>query len=279
MRYWMNQGTTMRFNDIEKDIEYCSKYEFESIELKFNLIRNCDLVWLNCLLQSNNIRVGSIGAIQLPIMQDNEVKLKMEEKLKVICNFANVLQAEYIVVIPPRGMKDIAWQMIEKDALIILKNFADIADSFHVKIAMEITGFADSAINTLGKGIKLIHMADKGNLGIIYDFYHVLGMGELDQSIMSESKDIFIVHINDGIKCDIGKYRDDNRLWPGDGDINIRKQIGMLQGIGYSGPFSIEVYQPQIWSFNIEKCYETAKRKMSLIMYKSEVHEIEYKNI
>lgn len=266
MRCWMNQGTTMCFNNIEKDIEYCCKYGFESIELKYNLICNFDMVWIKDLLQSSNVRAGSIGAIQLPIMQGKEVKIKAEEKLNIICECANVLQSEFIVVIPPRGMESEDWHIIEEDAVRILEKYSSIAAGYHVKLAMEVMGFSDAYINTIERGLKIVEQVGKNNLGIIYDFYHVLGMRDLEQVILrTVSENIFIVHVNDGIKCSIGKYQDNNRLWPGDGDVDIVKQIGMLKSIGYNGPFSMEVYQPQPWNCDMQECYRIAQRRMKKI--------------
>lgn len=266
MRCWMNQGTTMYFNNVEKDIEYCSKYGFESIELKYNLIHNFDLLWIRDLLQSSNVRVGSVGAIRLPVMQGKEAERETEDKLRIFCECANVLQAEFIVVIPPRGRTSEDWNIIEGDAVRILKKYSGIAGGYHVKLAMEVMGFSDAYINTVERGLKIVGQVGENNLGIIYDFYHILGMGDLEQDILrTASENIFIVHVNDGIKCSTGEYQDDNRLWPGDGDVDVVKQIGMLKSIGYSGPFSIEVYQPQSWTCDIQECYRTAQSRMKKI--------------
>lgn len=266
MQCWMNQGTTMCFNNIEKDIEYCSKYGFESIELKYNLIRNYDLTWINDLLQSSNIRAGSLGAICLPIMQGKEAELKTEEKLNILCECANVLRAEFIVIIPPRGKKGEDWHMIEEDAVKILEKYSSIADGYHIKLAMEVMGFSDAYINTIERGLQIVDQVGADNLGIIYDFYHVLGMEDLGQAILrAVTENIFIVHVNDGIKCSIGEYQDDNRLWPGDGDVDMVKQISMLKSIGYNGPFSLEVYRPQPWACDIQECYRTAQIRMKEI--------------
>lgn len=266
MRRWMNQGTTMRFNNVEQDIECCSKYGFEAIELKYNLIRSLDLARIKDLLQSSGVLAGSIGAVQLPIMQDNEAKLLMEEKLNSLCRCAQALQAEHIIVIPPRGAENADWHMIEEDAVKILEKYCGVADGYKVKLALEATGFSDSCINNFEQGLQIIRHLKKDNLGLVYDFYHALGMEDLGRGILAaEPKDIFIVHINDGMKCNAGGYSDDDRLWPGDGDADIKNQVEMLRGIGYQGPFSLEVYQAEKWPFDIKECYKTAYDRMNAI--------------
>lgn len=268
MQRWMNQGTTMRFNDIEKDIECCATYGFEAIELKYNLVCHYEPERVKELLVRNSVYAGSIGAVQLPILQDNISEGLMEEKFYSICQYADVLGAENIVAIPPRGRSDIDWGRIEEDAVKVVKRFADIAKEYQIKLALEIIGFYDSLINTIEKGLKLIARAKKDNLGIIYDLYHAMAMEDCGQTILkADPKDVFIVHVNDGKKCSPGKYQDDDRLWPGEGDIDIAKQISMIKSIGYKGPFSIEVYQPQMWSFDIQKCYKIAQDKMNVVSY------------
>lgn len=263
MRCWMNQGTTMRFNSVEKDIEYCSQYGFEAIELKYNLICSLPQGTLKDLLQRYMVKVGSIGALQLPILQEKEVKFQMEKKLNAICQCAYALGAEHITVIPRRSTIDAEWGRIEEDVVKILERYCEIADQYNLKMAMEVMGFSDSYINTIEDGLKVIELTKKDNLGLIYDFYHVLGMKDLGKAILDvRPGKVYIVHVNDGMKCDAGKYFDDNRLWPGDGQIDIKNQMDMLMEIGYQGPFSIEVYQSRKWSYDIQECYRIARDKI-----------------
>lgn len=270
MRFWMNQGTTMRFHDIEKDIEYCNKYEFEAIELKYSLIRNYNLIWIKELLCENKIHVGSIGSLWLPILQKREVIIQEEMKLRNLCQCARILDAEFIIIIPPRGLVDVERGRILEDAVEILRKYSDIAKEYNIKLALEIMGFSNSCIRTIKDGLVVINMTEKKNIGIVYDFYHVLGMEKTEQAILEmRPENLYIVHVNDGINCNVGNYNDDNRLWPFDGDIDIEGQLRMLKEIHYFGPFSVEVYQPHMWTIDMEECYEIAQdrlRKMEQFM-------------
>ena len=266
MQRWMNQGTTMRFNDIEKDIRCCGKYGFDAIELKYNLVCHHELERIKELLDRNNVCAGSIGGLQLPVLREKEIERLMEEKLYSLCHCADILKAEYVVAIPPRSKSNANQWDIEEDMVRILERYSEIADGYGVKIAVEVTGFSDSLLNTVSQGIDVINQVKKKNLGLIYDFYHVMGMADLGKAVMkARAENIFIVHVNDGLKCTVGEYDDFNRLWPGDGDIDIAGQIGMLKAVGYRGPFSMEVYQPQMWPYAIHKCYHMAQYKMNII--------------
>lgn len=271
MRCWMNQGTTMRFHDIEKDIEYCGKYGFEAIEFKYSLIQNQNLSWIRELLEKHGIMAGSVGALQLPILKTKKEKDLMETKLNDLCQCANLLRAKYVVAIPPRGADDKNHSLIGEEAGKILRRYTDIAAWYQLKIAFEVMGFADSYINTISEAFQIINQVKSDNLGLVYDFYHVLGMDASEQYVLvqeaKKAKKVYIVHVNDGIKCNVGNYPDDNRLWLGDGDVDLKNQMTILQNINYTGPFSIEVYQPEMWSFNIQECYKMAQKSIKKMQY------------
>jgi len=259
----MNQGTTMCFHDTRKDIEYCSRYGFEAIELKYRLMQDYDQMWVKELLYKNKIRAGSIGAVQLPILQDEEGKRRGEERLRNLCQCAYMLQSEYIIMIPPRCSAATEGGRIAEDAVNILDRYSDIAEEYHVKLALEVMGFCDSYIRTIRDGLQIIHETGKRNLGIVYDFYHALGMEDSGQAILeAKPEEIFIVHVNDGRKCIAGEYIDEDRLWPYDGDVDINGQMDMLLRVGYHGPFSMEVYQPRGWTFGMQECYRIAWDRM-----------------
>lgn len=263
MHCWMNQGTTMCFKNIEKDIECCNKYGFEAIELKYSLLCGFEGKQIKELLYKNKISVGSIGAIQLPVLQEEEVKKRVEKKLRDICRYADVLEAKYIIVIPPRGKIDTEWPRIAADTIDILTRYSDIAKEYNVQLALEIMGFGDSYIRTIKDALFIIRLVERQNIGLVYDFYHVLGMEDLGQAILeAKPENIFIVHVNDGKTCIAGDYIDENRLWPFDGNVDIDKQMSMLQKIGYQGSFSMEVYQKLAWPFDIDECYRIAQRNM-----------------
>lgn len=266
MQCWMHQGTTMRYNDIKADIECCKKYGFSAIEIKYNIVRNYNATWLKELLNKNGIRAGSIGAIWIPILQETQIKKQREIQLRNLCQYAQVIGAEYIMILPTGSDFVVDWNQIKKDAVKILKDYTKIAAEHNIKLAMEIMGFSNTYINTIEKGLEIIDQVGEKSLGIVYDFYHVLGMEDLGKSILKAAgENIFIVHVNDGKKCVAGEYFDDHRLWPGDGDIDLKRQMDMLLTIGYKGPYSVEVYQPQAWSFGIQECYKTARNKIDKI--------------
>jgi len=256
----------MRYCNIEGDIVCCKQYGFDAIELKYNIICNYNREQIKDLLWKNDVRAGSIGALWIPVLQDDVRKSERELQLRSLCDLAEYLEADYIMILPNREVGNAEWRDIEEDAVRLIKDYSNIAEEYNVNLAMEIMGFSDCCINTIDKSLEIINRVGKDNLGLVYDFYHILGMKDLGEGILgTEGKNIFSVHVNDGERCSPGVYYDDHRLWLGEGALKVENQIDMLKRIGYKGPFSVEVYQQEMWEISMEACYKKAQNSMDRI--------------
>ncbi|MBD5448789.1 MAG: sugar phosphate isomerase/epimerase [Lachnospiraceae bacterium] len=266
MERWMNQGTTLCYHDVEKDITYCHKYHFEAIELKYSVIKDFNLDKLKQLLENNQVRVGALGALCLPVFEDIVRKQQMERKLDNMCQIAVEIECEYIVLIPPRGKMK---KEIKEDFEIIslFQTYLAIAERYGLKLAFEVTGFEDSLVNTFQRGLMLTRTLSSKNIGLILDFYHFFSGGmKYNELLEAKADEIFIVHANDGVKNRDRRYLDEDRFWPGEGDFQISELIDILQRINYSGPISIEVYQRTGWKTDIEYCYQNSMLKMNELL-------------
>lgn len=266
MELWMNQGTTMRYNNTEMDFLLCNKYGFSAIELKYNMISNYSDEYIKQIAHKNNVRIGSLTGAMLPTLQTENVKEQCKLRFTNMCKLAKKIGAQFIVVYPARGKRDENRESIENDIVEELREYSDIANENNVRIALEVTGYHDSFLNIFDDGLKIIDMLQQECIGFVYDFYHMFGTRDLGQAIrLVPINKIFIVHIGDGYKCKIGDYLDANRLWPGDGNAGFDEQIKILRDIQYAGPCSLEVYKSTPWEFNMDMCYRIAREKMDWI--------------
>lgn len=262
MEWWMHQGTTMRYNDVAKDFFFCGKYGFSAIELKYNMVRNYSAEYIKNLSNQNNVAIGSLTGIMLPVLQIGNVKQQSKKRFANMCSFAKKVNAEFVVAYPARGKTNEDRNLIEEDIIDILKEYSDIADEYNIKIAIEVIGYNDSYLNNISDGLRIINIMQRECLGLVYDFYHMYGTEDLGKAIcLTENNRIFIVHIGDGHRCKCGKYLDANRLWPGEGDAGILEQLKIMRKIRYMGPCSLEIYNHTPWVFDMETCYRIAKEK------------------
>ena len=263
----MNQGTTLCYNDIEKDIIYCHKYVFDAIELKYNVIKDYDIDALKWLLKRTHVKVGALGAVLLPVYEDYDKKKQMKKKIEHMCQIAVAIECKNIVVIPPFRKQECILEDEDNEILSLLENFLKIAEEYNRKLAFEVLGYHNATVNTFQKGLKLIRTLSSENIGLILDFYHFFG-GNMDKDEIkkAKAKEIFIVHVNDGKKNKNGKYLDDDRLWPGDGEFEIDDLMQILKEMNYSGPISLETYRQEGWKFDIEECYKNGMLKLDQLL-------------
>jgi sugar phosphate isomerase/epimerase len=81
------------------------------------------------------------------------------------------------------------------------------------------------------------------NVGLQLDSWHWHHAGATTQDIIAAGKDRIVhIHFNDAPNLPPDQIRDDERLFPGDGVINLTGFLQALQTIGYTGGLSVEVF-------------------------------------
>ena len=81
------------------------------------------------------------------------------------------------------------------------------------------------------------------NVGLLLDVWHWYHAGATTDDIIKAGKDgIVHVHFNDSPNLPPDQIRDDHRLMPGEGVINLVGFLRALQEIGYQDALSVEVF-------------------------------------
>ncbi|MGC2660494.1 MAG: sugar phosphate isomerase/epimerase family protein [Bryobacteraceae bacterium] len=81
------------------------------------------------------------------------------------------------------------------------------------------------------------------NVGLQLDSWHWHHAGATTEDIIAAGKDRIVhVHFNDSPNLPPEQIRDNQRLFPGDGVINLTGFLQALQIIGYTGGLSVEVF-------------------------------------
>ncbi len=81
------------------------------------------------------------------------------------------------------------------------------------------------------------------NVGLLLDSWHWHHAGATTQDIIAAGRDRIVhVHFNDSPNLPPDQIRDDHRLMPGEGVINLTGFLQALQTIGYQDALSVEVF-------------------------------------
>lgn len=129
----------------------------------------------------------------------------------------------------------------DEQAVRVIRDIADLAAVHQVKIALyPHYGFF---VATVRDALRLIHKADRPNLGVSMNLCHELRSGHgpaLDQIITEAGSRLFMVSIN-GAERD-GRDWDTLILPLGQGDFDMPHFLTQLKTAGFAGPIGLQCY-------------------------------------
>ncbi|MDQ8736207.1 sugar phosphate isomerase/epimerase family protein [Paenibacillus sp. LHD-38] len=133
-----------------------------------------------------------------------------------------------------------------------LRRCADIVGVYGVKLGLEFVGphhwqttYKHPFIHTMEDTLAFMDAIDRPNVGLLLDSYHWhtngLTTGDLERL---SSNQVAYVHINDAKSMPIEQVLDHDRLYPGEGVIDLSGFLRSLRKIGYTGVVAQEVLMP-----------------------------------
>jgi sugar phosphate isomerase/epimerase len=120
-----------------------------------------------------------------------------------------------------------------------------------------------SMVGSLPAAAELIRSVDMPGCGLVVDYWHVFRAGtsldELSRSLTADQ--VFAVELNDAdaeIKGTLFEDTRDNRRLCGEGDQDVRGFISTLQGIGFEGPWGVEILSNEHRARPVREALEAA---------------------
>ncbi len=91
-----------------------------------------------------------------------------------------------------------------------------------------------------------IEAIGESNVGLLFDSYHwYTTEADLNDILRLRPEQIVHVHINDAPNVPVEEVLDNNRLYPGEGVIDLTSFLQGLRRIGYKGAVSQEILTPE----------------------------------
>ncbi len=273
MKICFNQATTMKNSTLEKDLEYCEKMGYELIEIRLDKLREYledhtveDLVYF---FENNRIKPFAFNALEFIIFRDDKGYKQIKDDLNFLCQVGDKINCKKIVVVPTFDIGDYTKPQIKEESIRVLNELADIAEEHAVKLAYEFVGYPNCSVNTFAQTYDIIETVDRKSVGLVLDCFHFYAMGSRIEDLQkADPGKIFIFHIDDAEDLPVGALRDDKRLWPGEGVIDLDLILKTLKDIGYSEMASIELFRPEYWDWDIEKIVSTGKEATEKVVGK-----------
>lgn len=265
MKICFNQATTMKHSTLESDLAACEKTGYDLIEIRLDKLRDYltrhTIEELGEYFRAHRIKPYAFNALEFINFRDEAGFADIMEGLRFCCEAGAVIDCHKVVIVPTFNVGDKTITEIRKETVRVIHIMADYAEKFGMNLAFEFVGYPDCSVNTFGQAYDIVKTVDRKNVGIVLDCFHFHAMGSRIEDLKkADAKKIFIFHLDDSEELPVGAARDNNRLMPGEGAIDLPLIFGTLKELGYDSMVSIELFRPEYWEWpdeeNIRVSYE-----------------------
>jgi sugar phosphate isomerase/epimerase len=151
-----------------------------------------------------------------------------------------------LLVIVPDQAEQVRAADLER-ALVSLKQAAQLAASFDVKLALEFHG-SSRWCATLPTATQLVAACAEPNLGLCLDLFHFYtGASKFEDLAQLDPRLLFHLQLCDLAGVPREWAADSDRILPGDGDFQVRELLEVLRRRGWSGTVAVELMNPTLW--------------------------------
>jgi sugar phosphate isomerase/epimerase len=156
---------------------------------------------------------------------------------------AAAVGAIHVIAGPPAGQAD------PDQGARNYRELVELGLRVGVRPAMEFLGFVDG-INTIEAALKVVTTAGHPAGTLVLDPFHIFRGGGSPESIAKlTAAQIAIFHFNDApAKPPRARQHDHDRVYPGDGHLDLRRQLDLLRKIGYRQWLSLELFREDLWA-------------------------------
>ena len=273
MKLSMNQATCLEKSSLEKDLELCEKYGYDMIEPRTmdgipNYLKNHTIDELAAWFKSHKVKPLAFNTLCFFNNRTPEDYQKVLQELRQMCEWGKKIGCKTVITVPTVGLKKVTRQAIRKSTLECLKEMGEICGEADMRLSVEFLGHPEASINDFGEAYDIIQELDMENVGLTLDCFHFHGMhSSLADLAQADGKKIFIVHLNDTEDFQYGALRDDDRVWPGDGCIDLDGILQTLKKIGWAQDvLSLELFRPEYYAMPADDVYRIGKAKSEAVI-------------
>lgn len=269
--YCLNTSTIRNCGlNIQEKIELTAKAGYQGIELWVSEIEEYlknggTLAKLKDIVDKSKIKVPNLIAFPQWANPDQAIRKKALLEALQVFEMAKKLGCLYVAA-PPAGITDMV-DLPLKDIAEYYKDLMNATKDTGVKPLLEFWGHAKK-LGSLAEAMEILEFVDSPDVLLLCDVFHAAkteGSFELLKKLKGSQIGLF--HINDYPKADdIRKLTDAQRVYPGDGVAPLRQIFDTLKNIGYSGIFSLELFNKEYEKAGAEHVVKTGLEKMKNVI-------------
>jgi 2-keto-myo-inositol isomerase len=198
-------------------------------------------------VQEQNLTVASINGPENFNLLDHHAFSEILDRTDKIVKAASEFDCELLIPVPSPRKDGMSEQTAIAETASILSQMADrYGDA--MKLGLEFLGTRTCSINNLNAAVETVRRVGKRNVGLVLDSFHMY-LSDSKPSNLRQlgAEQVFLVHVNDAEPGEKSKLTDANRVYPGQGVIDLNGFASALKSIGYRNYLSLELLRPSYW--------------------------------
>ena len=242
-------GETMPALPLDKEIEVAAEAGYLGVEVFIpklvTYLKSHTATELARFLQDNHLVPLTMNGIENINFRPPPEFDKVKEECRWLSKLAQEIGCPGIVVVPSPQPEGVTWEQVKVETVSALRDLADIAALYGIKLGFEFLAPANCSVRTLAQGWEIVQATERENVGLVFDTYHFYVGGSSWESLQDlEVGCLLVVHINDVEDLPIEQLTDGHRLLPGEGILPLDRMLTHLHIRGYDGAYSLEVMRP-----------------------------------
>jgi len=256
MKPCLNQDT-LRSTATDIFIPIAERAGFGAVELTQDkvepiLARN-SLKALADQIETHGLTVASINGPENFNLLNQRQFSEISERSQKLAQAARELNCNLLVPVPSPMQSGLSADEVRAKTARSLTQLADSCGQ-DINLGLEFLGIKECSVNNLKDAIEIVRTVNRKNVGLVLDSFHLYLSGSQLTEMKEVDRDrIFLVHVNDSEPGDRSTMRDANRLYPGEGVIDLKRFAVDLAKLRYDSFLSLELLRPSYWEEDPEK--------------------------
>lgn len=218
---------------------------------------------MRTLLDDRGLEVANVQPLEffsLVPAENYAFMLKKAEKMMIL---AKLVGCRHIGVVPGKNTDNLDFKAVKEITVDRLKRMADLAEQYEVRVCLEAIGLSGYSLQKQTDALEIIKAVGSAWIGLTVDTLHIYGGGTTLEELRSiPTENIFMVHFHDSLNEGKHTLKDEDRIYPGDGLIDLHGIAAVLKEKKYAGPVSVELLNPEIWAQDPRKVVEKIRRAL-----------------
>jgi 2-keto-myo-inositol isomerase len=252
----LNQDT-IRTTPTNTFISIAKKTGFEAIELTWDKVEsalaNNSLKTLSKEVERQGVAVASINGPENFNLLSPKQFLEVKDRTRKLAQAARELRCNLLAPVPSPMTSRLSEDEVRTQTVESISQMAEVCRE-DINLGLEFLGMSDCSVSNLKTAMEIVKAVNRKNVGLTLDSFHLYLSGSqlLDAETLGSDR-VFIVHVHDSEPGDLRALRDSNRVFPGQGVINLKQLVKDLAKIRYDGFLSLELLKPAYWEEDPEK--------------------------